>query len=762
VRGVAVIQSACPRCGLPLVAATIGETVLECPECSAPSLIVPSWSALTESDADADADAAAVADPDRSGARLGRVLVTPEFSGRYQSRKVLGAGTMGVALLAEDLELGRTVALKFLARLESHDLVMRFLQEGRLMARIDHPNVVAIYDIGAVGGHPFLVSEYLSGGTLKDLLGREKRLSPRRAVDVMADCLAGLAACHQAGVIHRDLKPENILFTESGVAKLSDLGIARALEQAGASGGLVTRVGALVGTPRYMSPEQARGEPAVAASDLYAVGILLFEILAGVRPFRATSVAAMLSSHISEPPPPLRPKAPDVSEALEAVVLSGLAKRIEDRPPSADEFARRLRRALISTPRSGLKARPVSRPVSPAPPPEPEPDPAATSRAADRATGVPSVPPAIAVAAAVTLALVAIVAIANRAVSPPPHAAPASPRPSPTQPPAVRTPGADVAGPIVSRLARYVDSRRFADDLETLDRVVVNRRIPVSERLERAAAQLSRSPEHARLPGQLDVLEATLAEEGEALDSRRLEVYRILCELRVVRQLLLARLNVRTLAAGGERSRALASLDRLTDISLRFIPEEAIVPAPAPRPREAVLLAELAEADRGLALTARDGRTSPGAATAGLLGSGWTVRPRRRVPVPDRAAPAGPGRIDLVVVGRFLGDHMFLELSVRDGHRLRLFGAGSMVAAGTIPGAAALSGSLDQSSPLRALGLRIPASLLPDAGRSIVITAHPLVREMATLGALAAPSIHEVWWRPAPGPGRGPARGPTP
>ncbi|MBI4860044.1 MAG: serine/threonine protein kinase [Candidatus Riflebacteria bacterium] len=253
----------CPRCGSSLDPVSAGSTQGNCSACD--SMMVAAGaseiSLLTRSDS---------GEP-----RLeSRLVLSPEFRTAYRLERVLGQGAMGTVFLALHLSTGQIRAVKVLTRPDKTTLA-RFFAEGKVLAGVSHPNVLKVYDVGEIGGHPYLATEYLEGGTLRQRLAGGHRLDLAEIVRVMTDCLNGLEACHERGIVHRDFKPENILFAAGGEARLADLGIARIRDAAQH----LTCTGSLVGTPRYMSPEQARGEVATAASDIYAVGVVLYELL---------------------------------------------------------------------------------------------------------------------------------------------------------------------------------------------------------------------------------------------------------------------------------------------------------------------------------------------------------------------------------------------------------------------------------------------------------------------------------------------------
>jgi eukaryotic-like serine/threonine-protein kinase len=257
-------------------------------------------------------------------------------AGRYRLIRRLGSGGMADVWLAEDQELGRQVALKFLLERFAQDrpFVERFRREATAAAGLQHPNVVGIYDRGEWEGVHYIAMEYVEGASLKDLIARG--LTVPEAVEIVRQTLAGVGYAHEHGIVHRDLKPHNVLVDSDGRARVADFGIARA----GASE--ITQAGSVLGTAQYLSPEQAQGREVTPASDLYSVGVVLYEALTGRLPFDAETPVAVALKQISERPRPPRELNPEVSPALDAVVLRALAKDPVNRYPSASEFRRAL------------------------------------------------------------------------------------------------------------------------------------------------------------------------------------------------------------------------------------------------------------------------------------------------------------------------------------------------------------------------------------------------------------------------------------
>lgn len=242
--------------------------------------------------------------------------------GRYRIDGELGRGGMGVVYRGTQVTLDRTVAIKMLpAHLAGGDNQERFRREALTLARLAHPNIVHIYDVEEQDGHSFIMMEHVGGGSLGDQMRTGTPFAPGRAVEIMAPILSALHAAHLAGVVHRDIKPDNILFTESGRPKLTDFGVAHMRDS-----GSRTRTGVMLGTPYYMSPEQAQGRPVTATTDLYAVGVVLYEMLSGHVPFTGEDPLSVALKHVQEVPRPLREWRPDLPVELCDLVHRALQK----------------------------------------------------------------------------------------------------------------------------------------------------------------------------------------------------------------------------------------------------------------------------------------------------------------------------------------------------------------------------------------------------------------------------------------------------
>ncbi len=261
-------------------------------------------------------------------------LIGKLFDGRYRIERKLGSGGMAEVYLAEDEELGRKVALKILNERHARDeqFVERFKREARNAASLSHPHIVRIYDRGQFDETYYIAMEYLDGPTLKELLVRKGPTPPLTAIKFAREILSALAEAHRHDIVHRDIKPHNVIVSPDWNVKVTDFGIARS----GAS--QMTEAGSIVGTAQYLSPEQARGKPVDQRSDLYSVGIVLYEMLTGTVPFTGDAAVEIAMKHLSNIPEPPSTRREGISPDLDAVVMRALAKDPEQRYASADEM----------------------------------------------------------------------------------------------------------------------------------------------------------------------------------------------------------------------------------------------------------------------------------------------------------------------------------------------------------------------------------------------------------------------------------------
>ena len=289
----------------------------------------------------------------------------PQFiAGRFRIEREIGTGGMGTVYLATHLGLDRPVAVKIIKRefVGDADVADRFLREARTMAKLHHPHAAMIFDAGNLpDGRHFIVMEFIEGETLSQVLSREGRFSPSRAIEIATQICDVLEEAHRLGIIHRDLKPSNILLGTRGVCVL-DFGVAKVLASSAESTAThaSTGSGQLIGTPRYMSPEQCLGQRVGARSDLYSLGVLLYEMLAGRPPFVDPLQSALLVKQATAPAPPLPRLRQDIPRSLALAVHSLLAKRPEDRPRTAAAAKALLERSLVQPDRTLPDIQPLS------------------------------------------------------------------------------------------------------------------------------------------------------------------------------------------------------------------------------------------------------------------------------------------------------------------------------------------------------------------------------------------------------------------
>lgn len=279
------------------------------------------------------------------------------LAGRYEIRSLIGRGGMAEVHLGYDVRLSRNIAIKMLRTDLARDSIFqtRFRREAQASASLNHPNIVAVHDTGDEDrilpdgsriSVPYIIMEYVEGHTVRELLSDGQPVPIPEAVEITTGVLNALEYSHARGLVHRDIKPGNVMLTTDGKVKVMDFGIARALEDSGAT---MTSTDAVVGTAQYLSPEQARGETVDPRSDLYSTGCLLFELLTGRPPFKGDSAVAVAYQHVSENPPAPSSITPDISEQMDRVVLKSLAKNPADRYANAARFRSDLHAALAGS-----------------------------------------------------------------------------------------------------------------------------------------------------------------------------------------------------------------------------------------------------------------------------------------------------------------------------------------------------------------------------------------------------------------------------
>ncbi len=326
---------------------------------------------------------------------------TPLLNKRYKLLSAIGQGGMAVVHKAQDLSLGRLVAVKILRETLTGDpeFLARFQQEARAAANLAHPNIVTVHDFGRDGGRYYIVMEYIEGQDLKTIIKEAAPFSVDYALDLAIQICAGVGYAHRAGLVHCDIKPQNILVTADGRVKITDFGIARAL--ANLRPGETTDV--VWGSPQYYSPEQAAGEHPTPASDVYAIGVVMFEMLAGRLPFVASTQQALALMHLREEPPRLSLFNDQVPETLERIVHKVLAKEPAARYRTADQLGRILisfrqqgEALVLSSGSTPAEPQPRAIPAStPAAPPTAAPPAAAMLRRAEAGAPAYAVPPPV-------------------------------------------------------------------------------------------------------------------------------------------------------------------------------------------------------------------------------------------------------------------------------------------------------------------------------------------------------------------------------
>jgi tRNA A-37 threonylcarbamoyl transferase component Bud32 len=270
-------------------------------------------------------------------------VVGETIAGRYEVEELVGHGGMSSVYKAHDALLERNVALKILHEQYNADeeFVERFKREARSVAQLQHPNIVTVIDRGEEDGRQYIVFEYIDGENLKELVVKRGRLDVREALEIAVEVARALAFAHGHGLVHRDVKPQNVLLNGDGRAKVTDFGIARSVDVEG-----MTSTGMVLGTSNYIAPEQASGEPVDAHTDVYALGVVIYELLAGEVPFPGESFVAVAMKHVHEPPPNVLEKRPEVPLRVAAAIDRALEKNPEERFPTMDAFAAELEACL--------------------------------------------------------------------------------------------------------------------------------------------------------------------------------------------------------------------------------------------------------------------------------------------------------------------------------------------------------------------------------------------------------------------------------
>jgi serine/threonine-protein kinase len=295
-------------------------------------------------------------------------MIGTVLSGRYRLEAKLGSGGMSTVYLAKDETLDRPVAVKVMHRemSEQADQLERFRQEARAVAKLSHPNVVSVIDAGEDGGHPYIVFEYVEGETLKQRISRIGALDIQEAIAYAIEIGRGLSVAHGRNLVHRDIKPQNVLIDDEGRAKLTDFGISRQLEQDG-----MTATGRVLGTTDYVAPEQAMGHGADPRSDIYSLGVVLYEMLVGQVPFHADSQVGVAMKHVNEELPDVQRRRPEASAAVALVVERATAKSPDERYQDVGEMIDDLSTALeVEAARAGSTTGEATSVLDAVPPPK--------------------------------------------------------------------------------------------------------------------------------------------------------------------------------------------------------------------------------------------------------------------------------------------------------------------------------------------------------------------------------------------------------
>ncbi|GAA1077881.1 Stk1 family PASTA domain-containing Ser/Thr kinase [Nocardiopsis composta] len=305
-------------------------------------------------------------------------LIGATLDRRYSVESRVASGGMATVYLAHDLRLDRPVALKVMhpSLATDPDFVRRFINEAHSAARLSHPNVVQVFDQGQDQGHVFLAMEYVPGRTLRDMLNAMGRLGVREALQVMAAVLGALGAAHQAGLVHRDVKPENVLLTDDGGVKVADFGLARAVESSGQG---LTKTGTLMGTAAYLAPEQIERGVSDARSDVYAAGVMFYELLTGSQPHTGDSTIAVAYQHVNEDVPRPSRVVPGIPPEVDRLVTRATERDPRYRPGDANQFLSAVLQVSGGAPDSGPNASPAFA-AAPTDPAVQRPEPAAENR----------------------------------------------------------------------------------------------------------------------------------------------------------------------------------------------------------------------------------------------------------------------------------------------------------------------------------------------------------------------------------------------
>lgn len=274
--------------------------------------------------------------------------------GRYEVLGEIGQGAMGVVYKARDPLIDRIVAIKTinlgLALDEKEEYEGRFYQEAKAAGRLSHPNIVTIYDVGKNGDVAYIAMEFLEGRELRDIMNDDGLLSVDQVLDIVAQVAQGLAYAHEHDIVHRDIKPSNVMVVRDGHVKITDFGIARM-----ASSAVQTQTGMVLGSPKYMSPEQVMGKAIDQRSDIFSLGVMLYEMLTGQAPFNGDNVNAIMYQTLNAIPVPPNSLNPQVPEMINFIVAKALAKKVEDRYRNAKDFAVDLRACRETLPRTGQR-----------------------------------------------------------------------------------------------------------------------------------------------------------------------------------------------------------------------------------------------------------------------------------------------------------------------------------------------------------------------------------------------------------------------